>query len=71
VNFIQEYVSTTWLAISTYLSAWLTVFIFKICFERSKCKLGMLLLYAIGLYLHSDGDLSLLHVGELIYMDGL
>lgn len=71
VNFIQEYVSPTWLAISTYLSAWLTVIIFKIYFERRVCKLGMLLLYAIELYLHTDGDLSLLLVEEFIYMDGL
>jgi hypothetical protein len=71
VNFIQEYVGNTWLAISTYLFAWLPVFIFKVGSERSICKLGMLLLYAIELYLHTDGDLSLLHVGDFMCMDGL
>jgi len=71
VNFIQEYVGTTWLAIFTYLSAWLPVFIFKICSGRGVCKLGMLLLYTIELYLHTDGDLSLFHVGDFMCMDGL
>jgi hypothetical protein len=71
VNFIQEYVGTTWLEILTYLSSWLPVIIFKICSGLSVFKLGMLLLYAIELYLHTDGDLSLLHVEDFMCMDGL
>jgi hypothetical protein len=71
VNFIQVSVGTTWLAISIYLSAWLPVFIFKICSESGICKLGTLLLYAIELYRHADGDLSLLHLGEFMCVEGL
>jgi hypothetical protein len=71
VNFIQELACTTCLTISTYLSAWLPVFIFKICSERSICKLGTLLLYAVELHLYTGGDLSLLNVGEFMCMDGL
>ena len=70
-EFYSRMCDTTWLAIYTYLSEWLTVFIFKICSEPSICKLGTLLLYAIELYPHTNGDLSLLHVGEFMCMDGL
>jgi hypothetical protein len=71
VNFIQEYVNITRPEIPAFLSAWLPVFVYEICLEGRICKLGMLLLQAIESYLHTDGDLSVLHAGEFMCVGGL